>query len=95
MGSNMTAIMLAPEITQSLQSRCQGIACGGLGHMCVMDLQGPPSARTANKKLEDLKKHTQQYTRDRGSCDDVQISYLELQEDRNNDNLRLAQMLAR
>jgi hypothetical protein len=46
------------------------------------------------EKLRDLKKLAQHYARDRGSCDDVQISYLETLEDRNNDNLRLAQMLA-
>jgi hypothetical protein len=60
----------------------------------VTDLPGPPSARTANKKLKDLKKCTQRYTRDRTSCDDLQISYLETLEDCDNDNLRLAQMLA-
>jgi hypothetical protein len=46
------------------------------------------------EKLRDLKKLAQHYARDRGSCDDVQISYLEILEDRDNDNLRLAQMLA-
>jgi hypothetical protein len=61
----------------------------------VTDLPGPPSARTANEKLEDLKKRTQQYVRDRTSCDDIQISYLETLEDCDNNNLRLAQMLAR
>jgi hypothetical protein len=47
------------------------------------------------EKLRDLKELAQQYARDQGSCDDVQISYLETLEDRDNDNLRLAQMLAR
>jgi hypothetical protein len=60
----------------------------------VTDLQGPPLECTQTEKLQDLKKLTQQYTCDRGSCDDVQISYLETLEDRDNDNLRLAQMLA-
>jgi hypothetical protein len=59
-----------------------------------MDLQGPPLERTQTEKLRDLRKLAQHYTRDRGSCDDVQLSYLETLEDRNNDNLRLAQMLA-
>jgi hypothetical protein len=59
-----------------------------------MDLQGPPSVWTQDEKLKDLKRRTQQYTHDRGSCDDAQISYLETLEDRDNDNLRLAQMLA-
>jgi hypothetical protein len=60
----------------------------------VTDLQGPPSERTQTEKLQDLKKLAQHYARDRGSCDDVQISYLEILEDRDDDNLRLAQMLA-
>jgi hypothetical protein len=60
----------------------------------VTDLQGPPSERTQTEKLRDLKKLAQHYTRDRGSCDDTRISYLEILEDRDNNNLRLAQMLA-
>jgi hypothetical protein len=60
----------------------------------VMDLQGPPSERTQTEKLQDLKELAQQYARDRGSCDDTRISYLEILEDRDDDNLRLAQMLA-
>jgi hypothetical protein len=47
------------------------------------------------EKLRDLKKLAQQYTRDRGSRDNIQISYLESLEERNNDNLRLAQMISR
>jgi hypothetical protein len=35
----------------------------------------------------------QQYACDRGSCDDAQISYLEIQEECDNDNLRLAQIV--
>jgi hypothetical protein len=31
--ANTTTIALAPEITRSLQSRCQGMVCSGLGHM--------------------------------------------------------------
>jgi phage FluMu protein gp41 len=60
----------------------------------VTDLQGPPSERTQLEKIRDLKSLAQQYARDRGSCDDVHISYLEDLEDRDSDNLRLAQMLA-
>jgi hypothetical protein len=60
----------------------------------VMDLQGPPSEHTQTEKLRDLRKLAQHYTRDRGSCDDTQISYLEVLEERDDDNLRLAQMLA-
>jgi hypothetical protein len=61
----------------------------------VTDLPGPPSVQTAKEKLDDLKQRAQRYACDWGSCDDVQISYLETLEDRDNDNLRLAQMLAR
>jgi hypothetical protein len=66
-------------------------------HICwvdVTDLQGPPSERTQTEKLRDLKKLAQHYARDRGSCDNVQISYLESLEEHDNDNLRLAQMVA-
>jgi hypothetical protein len=59
-----------------------------------MDLQGPSSERTRTEKIRDLKSLARQYSRDRGSCDDVHISYLEDLEDRDSDNLRLAQMLA-
>jgi hypothetical protein len=60
----------------------------------VTDLQGPPLERTQTEKLRDLKELAQQYARDRGSCDDVQISYLESLEEHDNDNLRLAQMIS-
>jgi hypothetical protein len=62
--------------------------------MNVTDLQGPPSERTQTEKIRDLKSLARQYTRDRGSCDDIRISYLEDLEDCDSDNLRLAQMLA-
>jgi hypothetical protein len=52
------------------------------------------SLQIRDKKLQDLKKLAQHYARDQGSCDDVQISYLESLEEHDNDNLRLAQMLA-
>jgi hypothetical protein len=61
----------------------------------VTDLQGPPLERTQTEKLQDLKKLAQHYTRDQGSCDDVQISYVESLEERDNDNLRLVQMISR
>jgi hypothetical protein len=60
-----------------------------------MDLPGPPSVQTASKKLNNLKRHAQHYARDRTSRDDIQISYLEMLEGQDNDNLRLVQMLAR
>jgi hypothetical protein len=62
--------------------------------MRVTNLQGPPLERMQTEKLQDLKKLAQQYARDWGSCDDVQISYLEILEDRDDDNLRLAQMIS-
>jgi hypothetical protein len=46
------------------------------------------------EKIWDLKSLARQYARDLGSCDDIRISYLEDLEDRDSDNLRLAQMLA-
>jgi hypothetical protein len=61
----------------------------------VMDLPGPPLAQTNSKKIDALKRHAQEITRDLRSRDDIQISYLETLEERDNDNLRLAQMLAR
>jgi hypothetical protein len=60
----------------------------------VTNLQGPPSERTQTEKFQDLRKLARQYARDQASHDDIRISYLEDLEDRDNDNLRLAQMLA-
>jgi hypothetical protein len=59
-----------------------------------MNLQGPPSERTQTEKLQDLKKRAQHYARDRGSCDDVRISYLEFLESEADNNLTLARMIA-
>jgi hypothetical protein len=60
----------------------------------VMDLQGPPSERTPEQKLWDFKTRAQQYARDRESCDDVRISYLEFLETEAEDDLALARMIA-
>jgi hypothetical protein len=60
----------------------------------VMDLQGPPLVQANREKIDALKRRAQEITRDLRSRDDVQISYLEMLEECNNDNLRLAQMLA-
>jgi hypothetical protein len=62
--------------------------------MCVTNLQGPPSERTPEQKLWDFKTRTQQYARDRESCDDVRISYLEFLETEAEDDLALARMIA-
>jgi hypothetical protein len=60
----------------------------------VTDLQGPPSERTPEEKLWDFKTRAQQYARDRKSCDDVRISYLEFLETEAEDDLALARMIA-
>jgi hypothetical protein len=60
----------------------------------VTNLQGPPLAQANHKKINTLKRRAQEIAHDLRSCDDVQISYLETLEERDNDNLRLAQMLA-
>jgi hypothetical protein len=60
----------------------------------VTDLQGPPSKRTPEQKLWDFKTRAQQYARDRESCDDVRISYLEFLETEAEDDLALARMIA-
>jgi hypothetical protein len=60
----------------------------------VTDLQGPPSERTQSDKIRDLKSLMQQYARDRGSCDDTQISYLEFVESEAEADLTLARMIA-
>jgi hypothetical protein len=62
--------------------------------LCVTDLQGPPSERTPEEKLWDWKTRAQQYARDRRSCDDVRISYLEFLETEAEDDLALARMIA-
>jgi hypothetical protein len=62
--------------------------------VAVTDLQGPPSERTPEQKLRDFKTRAQQYARDRESCDDVRISYLEFLETEAEDDLALARMIA-
>jgi hypothetical protein len=62
--------------------------------LSVTDLQGPPSERTPEQKLWDFKTRAQQYARDRESCDDVRISYLEFLEMEAEDDLALARMIA-
>jgi hypothetical protein len=60
----------------------------------VTDLQRPPSERTPEEKLWDFKTRAQQYARDRESCDDTRISYLEFLETEAEDDLALARMIA-
>jgi hypothetical protein len=61
---------------------------------CVMDLQRPPLTQANREEIDALKRRAQEIARDLRSRDDIQISYLETLEERDNDNLRLAQMLA-
>jgi hypothetical protein len=61
----------------------------------VTDLQGPPLTQANHKKIDALKRRAQEIARNLRSHDDVQIIYLEMLEERDNNNLRLAQMLAR
>jgi hypothetical protein len=60
-----------------------------------MDLPGPPSVQANREKIDALKRRAQEIARDLRSQDDIQISYLETLEERDNNDLRLAQMLAR
>jgi hypothetical protein len=60
----------------------------------VTDLQRPSSERTPEEKLWDFKTRAQQYARDRESCDDIRISYLEFLETEAEDDLALARMTA-
>jgi hypothetical protein len=60
----------------------------------VTDLQGPLLTQANREKVDALKRRAQEIARDLRSRDDVQISYLETLEERDNNNLRLAQMLA-
>jgi hypothetical protein len=72
-----------PTVTRYLES-----------HRYVTDLQGPPSERTPEQKLWDFKTRAQQYARDRESCDDTRISYMEFLETEAEDDLALARMIA-
>jgi hypothetical protein len=63
----------------------------GLG---VTDLQGLAAERTPEDKLWDLKTCAQQYARDRGSCDNTRISYLEFLESEAEEDLTLARMIS-
>jgi hypothetical protein len=66
----------------------------GFGTTGVTDLQGPPSGRTQSDKIRDLKSLAKQYARDRGSCDDTRISYLEYVESEAEADWTLARMIA-
>jgi hypothetical protein len=74
--------------------RLRAFRGGSLQIRDVTDLQGPPSERTPEEKLWDFKTRAQQYARDRESCDDVRISYLEFLETEAEDDLALARMIA-
>jgi hypothetical protein len=53
-----------------------------------------PSERTQMEKIRDLKSLARQYARDRGSCDDTRISYLEYVESEAEADWTLAWMIA-
>jgi hypothetical protein len=61
----------------------------------VTNLPGPPSVQATSEKINALKRRTQEIARDWTSQDDTWISYLEMLEQQDHDNLMLAQMLAR
>jgi hypothetical protein len=77
--------LLPPRTTEG------GYVRTGVG---VTDLQGPPSERTQMEKIRDLKSLARQYARDRGSCDDTRISYLEYVESEAEADWTLARMIA-
>jgi hypothetical protein len=64
------------------------------GATVVTDLPGPPLAQMNSEKIDALKRCAQEIARDLRSRDDIQISYSETLEEQDNNNLRLAQMLA-
>jgi hypothetical protein len=106
--TRLGALPLGPPTPILRWTRNQGTRVGG-GGSCerrsvlnldkftsgVTDLQGPPLMQANRKKIDALKRCTQEIARDWRSRDDVQISYLETLEECDNNNLRLAQMLAR
>jgi hypothetical protein len=51
--------------------------------------------QTTSEKINALKRCAQEIARDQTSPNDTRISYLELLEEQDHDNLTLAQMLAR
>jgi hypothetical protein len=60
-----------------------------------MDLPEPPSVQATCEKIDALKRCAQEIACDRRSRNDTRISYLETLEQQDQDNLMLAQMLAR
>jgi hypothetical protein len=81
--------------TLTLTNRTQSsLVCSGVEGLCVTNLQGPPSERTQSDKIRDLKSLAKQYARDRGSCDDTRISYLEYVESEAEADWTLARIIA-
>jgi hypothetical protein len=87
-------VSIKPQGLISLKGSTVGIHATHNNSPAVTDLQGPPSERTPEEKLWDFKTRAQQYARDRESCDDVRISYLEFLETEADDDLALARMIA-
>jgi hypothetical protein len=87
--SNTTEVPhLSPSVSRRTAAKLQPVTSA------VTDLQGPPSERTQMEKIRDLKSLARQYARDRGSCDDTRISYLEFVESEAEADLTLARMIA-
>jgi hypothetical protein len=93
-GEICRAIMKQVQRSDAGIVTCQWHVRLDVSWVCVTNLQGPPSERTPEQKLWDFKTHAQQYARDRESCDDVRISYLEFLETEAEDDLALARMIA-
>jgi hypothetical protein len=85
-------VLAHPILTDpfELEVDASGFAMGAVCH----ESAGTPSERTPEQKLWDFKTRAQQYARDRESCDDVRISYLEFLETEAEDDLALARMIA-
>jgi hypothetical protein len=72
-----------------------GIISEMVAPISVMNLQEPPLAQANREKIDTLKRRTQEIAHDLRSRDDIQISYLEMLEECDNDNLRLAHVTLR
>jgi hypothetical protein len=82
-------------ICRPIQRKACGIDLKVVTCPGVMDLPGPPSVQANSKKINTLKRCAQEIARDRMSRDDTWISYLEMREQQDQDNLMLVQMIAR
>jgi hypothetical protein len=93
-GASKALINMLQRVQNDMVKQVTGAFCTAPREVLVTDLQGPPSERTPEEKLWDLKTRAQQYARDQESCDDTWISYLEFLESEAEDDLTLARMIA-